>query len=60
MRTPANGGQLRQTGKDVIAGKVPGFLFPLIIGITLAREGSEIVLFHFTDDTLPAQTAASM
>lgn len=39
--------QLRQTGQDVIAGKVPGFSLSLIIGLTILREGSEIVLFIY-------------
>jgi high-affinity iron transporter len=39
--------ELRQTGADVIQGKVPGFSLSLIIGLALLREGSEIVLFLY-------------
>lgn len=39
--------QLKQIGKDVTEGKIPGFSLTLVIGLALLREGSEIALFLY-------------
>lgn len=51
--------ELRQTGQDVITGKLPGLSLSLIIGLALLREGSEIVLFIY-GMILSHQTPASI
>jgi high-affinity iron transporter len=39
--------ELRETGQKVIRGELPGISLSLIIGLTILREGSEIVLFIY-------------
>jgi len=61
MRTHARelAGRLRETGEKVTTGELPGFSLSLIIGLTMLREGSEIVLFIYSM-ALSGQSAGSI
>ena len=39
--------EMRQVGRDVMAGKLPGISLSIIIGLAILREGSEIALFIY-------------
>jgi high-affinity iron transporter len=51
--------ELKHAGKEVAAGRLPGFSLSLIIGLAILREGSEIVLFIY-GMVLSGQTPASI
>ena len=61
MRTHAGAlsAQLKQVGQDVSSGKLPMYSLALVCGLTILREGSEIVLFIY-GMVLSGQNAASI
>lgn len=50
MRTHAREmvAHMKQVGKDVVDGKLPGITLAVVIGLAILREGAEIVLFLYS------------